>query len=114
MSRRTRRSPSCSVRRTGRRRHPPGRVRNPSRGRLPTCERPPAGSSRRADPLAFLRTQPQFQQLRQLVRSNPQLLEPLLLQLGQQNPQLLMVRVAGACRCGAAGAVTLADAPAAD
>ncbi|KAJ3396008.1 hypothetical protein HDU92_004311 [Lobulomyces angularis] len=38
---------------------------------------------------AFLRNSPQFQQLRQLVQTQPQLLQPVLQQLGQANPQLL-------------------------
>ncbi|KAL3894365.1 MAG: hypothetical protein SGCHY_005317 [Lobulomycetales sp.] len=37
----------------------------------------------------FLRNSPQFQQLRQLVQTQPQLLQPVLAQLGQSNPQLL-------------------------
>ncbi|KAI1314839.1 hypothetical protein EDD11_001664 [Mortierella claussenii] len=39
--------------------------------------------------LAFLRDQPQFQQIRELVQHNPDLLQPLLVQLGQSNPQML-------------------------
>ena len=38
--------------------------------------------------LDFLRTQPQFRQIRQLVQTNPQLLEPLVAQLAQSNPEL--------------------------
>ncbi|KAG0344732.1 hypothetical protein BG004_004208 [Podila humilis] len=41
--------------------------------------------------LAFLRDQPQFQQIRELVQSNPELLQPLLQQLGQSNPQMLQL-----------------------
>ncbi|KJE98212.1 UV excision repair protein Rad23 [Capsaspora owczarzaki ATCC 30864] len=41
------------------------------------------------NPLEFLRSQPQFDQLRQLVQQNPNLLPPLLAQIGQANPQLL-------------------------
>ncbi|RUP46262.1 UV excision repair protein RAD23-like protein B-like protein [Jimgerdemannia flammicorona] len=41
--------------------------------------------------LSFLRAQPQFQQLRQLVQANPGLLQPLLQQLGQSNPDLLQL-----------------------
>ncbi|KAL1917425.1 uncharacterized protein VTP21DRAFT_3818 [Calcarisporiella thermophila] len=40
---------------------------------------------------SFLRNQPQFQQLRQLVQQNPTLLQPLLQQLGHSNPQLLQL-----------------------
>ena len=38
--------------------------------------------------LDFLRNNPQFQQLRQLVHQQPQMLEPILQQLGAGNPQL--------------------------
>jgi UV excision repair protein RAD23 len=38
--------------------------------------------------LDFLRNNPQFQQLRQVVQQNPQMLEPILQQVGAGNPQL--------------------------
>ncbi|KAL8820413.1 MAG: hypothetical protein Q9223_001367 [Gallowayella weberi] len=38
--------------------------------------------------LDFLRNNPQFQQLRQIVQSQPQMLEPILQQVGAGNPQL--------------------------
>ncbi|KAL5094403.1 hypothetical protein Trisim1_006990 [Trichoderma cf. simile WF8] len=38
--------------------------------------------------LDFLRNSPQFQQLRQVVQQSPQMLEPILQQLGAGNPQL--------------------------
>lgn len=38
---------------------------------------------------ANLRNTAHFQQIRQLVQSNPALLQPLLQQLGQSNPELL-------------------------
>jgi len=39
----------------------------------------------------FLRHHPQFNLLRQMVQANPQLLQPLLQQLGEQNPQILQL-----------------------
>ncbi|ESQ35194.1 hypothetical protein EUTSA_v10007982mg [Eutrema salsugineum] len=39
--------------------------------------------------LEFLRSNDQFQQLRSMVNSNPQILQPMLQELGKQNPQLL-------------------------
>lgn len=44
-----------------------------------------------ADELAGLRSQPLFQQLRQIVQQNPSMLQPLLQQLGQSNPQFLQL-----------------------
>mmetsp|Transcript_3320 Transcript_3320/g.7373 ORF Transcript_3320/g.7373 Transcript_3320/m.7373 type:complete len:401 (-) Transcript_3320:62-1264(-) len=41
--------------------------------------------------LNFLRTNPQFQALRQMVQANPQILQPMLQELGKQNPQLLQL-----------------------
>uniref|UniRef100_A0AAY5E909 Calreticulin n=1 Tax=Electrophorus electricus TaxID=8005 RepID=A0AAY5E909_ELEEL len=46
---------------------------------------PPASGN----PLEFLRNQPQFQQMRQIIQQNPALLPALLQQLGRDNPQLL-------------------------
>lgn len=38
-----------------------------------------------------MRSNEQFQQLRQLVQANPNLLQPLLQQVGQTNPELLRI-----------------------
>lgn len=53
--------------------------------------RTPTGGSAGGDPLAFLRNQPQFAQMRTLLQQNPALLAPLLQQLAQSNPQLLQL-----------------------
>jgi len=49
----------------------------------------PAPAAGGAGVFDFLRQHPQFAMLRQMVQSNPQLLQSVLEQLGQQNPQLL-------------------------
>jgi UV excision repair protein RAD23 len=51
----------------------------------------PTGGLGGEDPLAFLRSQPQFAQMRTLIQQNPALLAPLLQQLAQSNPQLLQL-----------------------
>lgn len=47
-----------------------------------------AGAAGGLGNLDFLRNNPQFQQLRQVVQQNPQMLEPILQQVGAGNPQL--------------------------
>jgi len=43
------------------------------------------------DPLAFLRAQPQFAQMRQVVQQNPSLLNAIMQQISQTNPALLQM-----------------------
>lgn len=49
-----------------------------------------SGQSNAPD-LAFLRNNPQFQQLRQLVQQQPSMLEPILQQVAAGNPQLAQI-----------------------
>ncbi|PSR89379.1 Ubiquitin receptor RAD23b like [Actinidia chinensis var. chinensis] len=48
-----------------------------------------AGGGGGLGPLDFLRNSQQFQALRSMVQANPQILQPMLQELGKQNPQLL-------------------------
>ncbi|KAL3844868.1 hypothetical protein ACJIZ3_002271 [Penstemon smallii] len=50
---------------------------------------PNMGSNASAGTLDFLRNSPQFQALRTMVQANPQILQPMLQELGKQNPQLV-------------------------
>ncbi|KAG9145284.1 hypothetical protein Leryth_008220 [Lithospermum erythrorhizon] len=50
---------------------------------------PTVGSNASAGTLDFLRNSQQFQALRAMVQANPQILQPMLQELGKQNPQLV-------------------------
>ncbi|KAK6429713.1 UV excision repair protein rad23 [Oleoguttula sp. CCFEE 5521] len=52
---------------------------------------PSAGAGGDANQLDFLRNNPQFQQLRQVVQQQPQMLEPILQQVAAGNPQLAQI-----------------------
>lgn len=49
------------------------------------------GGAQGGGALDFLRTNPQFQALRQYVQANPQILQPMLQELGKQDPNLLQL-----------------------
>ncbi|XP_020407145.1 ubiquitin receptor RAD23b isoform X3 [Zea mays] len=48
-----------------------------------------AGGGAGGGPLDFLRNNPQFQAVREMVHTNPQILQPMLVELSKQNPQIL-------------------------
>ncbi|XP_004489115.1 ubiquitin receptor RAD23d-like [Cicer arietinum] len=50
---------------------------------------PNLGANDNAGDLEFLRNSPQFQALRTMVQANPQILQPMLQELGKQNPHLM-------------------------
>ncbi|XP_033103592.1 UV excision repair protein RAD23 homolog B-like [Anneissia japonica] len=58
---------------------------------VPPAQIPGQEASSAEDPLGFLRLQPEFQQMRHMLRQNPHLLPALLQQLGQSNPPLLQL-----------------------
>lgn len=57
----------------------------------PPVEVAESGGEGGEEPLAFLRTQPQFQQMRSMVQQNPELLDAVLQQIRQTNPALLQL-----------------------
>ncbi|TKY64778.1 Ubiquitin receptor RAD23d [Spatholobus suberectus] len=52
---------------------------------------PDMGTNDNAEDLNFLRNNQQFQALRAMVQANPQILQPMLQELGKQNPQLMQL-----------------------
>ncbi|KAK7394148.1 hypothetical protein VNO78_14667 [Psophocarpus tetragonolobus] len=52
---------------------------------------PNMGTFEEQGDLDFLRNNQQFQALRAMVRANPQILQPMLRDLGEQNPQLMQI-----------------------
>ncbi|KAM1954511.1 hypothetical protein EV1_023674 [Malus domestica] len=52
---------------------------------------PNMGANAGAGNLDFLRNSPQFQALRAMVQANPQILQPMLQELGKQNPHLMQL-----------------------
>ncbi|KAJ6832863.1 ubiquitin receptor RAD23d-like [Iris pallida] len=50
---------------------------------------PNVGSNAGAGTLDFLRNSPQFRALQAMVQANPQILQPMLQELGKQNPQVM-------------------------
>lgn len=61
-------------------------------GQAPAAETPAAGAGAAGSgSLAFLRNQPQFHQMRTMLRRDPSMLQAVMQQLGQSNPELLQL-----------------------
>jgi UV excision repair protein RAD23 len=78
------------------RRPPEGQPSTPATSQAGGSTATPAGTGGSApaageDPLAFLRSQPQFMQMRQVLTQNPNLLPQILQQIRQSNPRLLQL-----------------------
>lgn len=71
--------------------HEPQSESPPTGGNTQSSNNSSLSSGNEGEPLSFLRTQPQFQQMRQVIQQNPQLLNAVLQQIGQSNPQLLQL-----------------------
>ena len=49
--------------------------------------------------LERIRNEPQFQQIRQIIRTNPQLLQQFIQQMSRSNPDLFRVNIANRLKC---------------
>ena len=53
----------------------------------------------RGNELERIRNEPQFQQIRQIIRTNPQLLQQFIQQMSRSNPDLFRVNIANRLKC---------------
>ncbi|CAL8279191.1 unnamed protein product [Merluccius merluccius] len=68
---------------------PPAPVTPGAVSSSPTANPGPTPSPAAANPLSFLRNQPQFNTMRELIQQNASLLPALLQEIGRENPELL-------------------------